>query len=75
MAMRHVAWRKNEMSGIICRKGIFERKPHIVPDEIVVKCELRDVIATFESHLLSSHYPTKEQAVDAFFSAPELSLK
>jgi len=31
-------------SGIICSKEIFDRKPYIVPNRIMVKCELRDVI-------------------------------
>jgi len=38
---------RDERSGIICRKEIFDRKPYIVPNRIMVKCELRDVIHTF----------------------------
>jgi len=38
---------RDERSGIICRKEIFDRKPYIVPNKIMVKCELRDVIHTF----------------------------
>ena len=38
---------RDERSGIICRKEIFDRKPYIVPNKIVVKCELRDVIFSF----------------------------
>jgi hypothetical protein len=38
---------RDERSGIICRKEIFDRKSYIVPNRIVVKCELRDVMHTF----------------------------
>jgi len=38
---------RDERSGIICRKEIFDRKPYIVPNRIMIKCELRDVIYTF----------------------------
>ena len=38
---------RNERSGIICRKEIFDRKPYIVPNRVMVKCELRDVIHSF----------------------------
>jgi hypothetical protein len=31
---------RDERSGIICRKEIFDRKPYIVPHRIMVKCEL-----------------------------------
>ena len=34
-------------SRIICRKEIFDRKSYIVPNRIMVRCELRDVICTF----------------------------
>ena len=37
---------RDERSGIICRKEIFDRKPYIVPNRVMVKCELRDVIQT-----------------------------
>jgi hypothetical protein len=37
---------RDERSGIICRKEIFDRKPYIVPNRVMVKCELRDVIHT-----------------------------
>ena len=37
---------RDERSGIICRKEIFDRKPYIVPNRVMVKCELRDVIPT-----------------------------
>ena len=45
----HGAWRKKRegRSGIICRKEIFDRKPYIVPNRIMVKCELRDAIHSF----------------------------
>ena len=39
---------RDERSGIICRKEIFDRKPYIVPNRITAKCELRDVIYSFE---------------------------
>jgi len=35
---------RDERSGIICRKEIFDRKPYIVPNRIMIKCELRDVM-------------------------------
>jgi hypothetical protein len=38
---------RDERSGIICRKEIFDRKSYIVPNRIMVRCELRDVICTF----------------------------
>jgi len=38
---------RDERSGIICRKEIFDRKSYIVPNRIMVKCELRDVIHIF----------------------------
>ena len=37
---------RDERSGIICRKEIFDRKPYIVPNRIMIKCELRDVMYT-----------------------------
>jgi hypothetical protein len=37
---------RDERSGIICRKEIFDRKPYIVPELIPAECELRDVIYT-----------------------------
>ena len=40
---------RDERSGRICRKEIFDRKPYIVPNRIMVKCELRDVIHIFAS--------------------------
>jgi hypothetical protein len=51
------AWRKkrDEMSGIICRKEIFDRKPYIMPNRIVVKCELRDVIHSLLPPLHTAH--------------------
>ena len=33
---------RDERSGIICRKEIFDRKPYIVPNRVMVKCELRE---------------------------------
>ena len=35
---------RDERSRIICRKEIFDRKSYIVPNRIMVRCELRDVI-------------------------------
>ncbi len=37
---------RDERSGIICRKEIFDRKPYTVPEYIPGECELRDVIST-----------------------------
>jgi hypothetical protein len=47
---------RDERSGIICRKEIFDRKPYIVPNRIMVKCELRDVIHTFTVIEVSLHH-------------------
>jgi hypothetical protein len=38
---------RDERSRIICGKEIFDRKSYIVPNRIMVRCELRDVICTF----------------------------
>ena len=36
-------------SRIICRKEIFDRKSYIVPNRIMVRCDLRDVICSCSS--------------------------
>ena len=47
---------RDERSGIICRREIFDRKPYIVPNRIMVKCGLRDVIYTFPANDMSCHF-------------------
>jgi len=50
---------RDERSGIICRKEIFDRKPYIVPNRVMVKCELRDVIHTLLSSLIRKQNAAK----------------
>jgi hypothetical protein len=38
---------RDKRSRITCGKEIFDRKPYIMPNRIMVRCELRDVICTF----------------------------
>ena len=40
---------RDERSRITCGKEIFDRKPYIMPNRIMVKCELRDVICSCSS--------------------------
>jgi len=47
---------RDERSGIICSKEIFDRKPYIVPNKIMVKCELRDVMQTFPIIDMNLHF-------------------
>ena len=47
---------RDERSGIICSKEIFDRKPYIVPNRIMVKCELRDVMQTFPIIDMNLHF-------------------
>jgi hypothetical protein len=47
---------RDERSRIICRKEIFDRKPYIMPNRIMVKCELRDVMLTFAVIKVNSHF-------------------
>jgi len=54
---------RDERSGIICRKEIFDRKPYIVPNRVMVKCELRDVIHT-SAAIEASLYCSSIYAID-----------
>ena len=59
--------RKFTLHTLIHTFPLEKELPHFVLGSLGQKCELRDVIATLESHLLSPYYPTKEQAVGPFF--------